>query len=87
MKIEELINEIYNILIQYEKISEDETTEDAYLAYLDSLYVWYVGYDKPKIYNTIKGLYELGLKANHETVRRAVFKIIHLLEKDGAYGA
>lgn len=77
-----LIDELYNILVQYEKVFTREITLDAYLAYLDGLYVWYLGDGNAKIYNTIKGLSVLGVEASHDTVKRAVFKMIAILEKD-----
>lgn len=76
------IDEIFNILIQYEKINEADSgvSIESYQGYLDRLYVWYVGEGNDTIYNYLRGLYMLGNKASHETVRRIVFDIIGTLE-------
>lgn len=79
------IDEIFNVLVQYEKAVDNEdmsATIDSYLAYVDKLYVRYFGQDHSEISAYLKGLYLLGADAHHETVKRVVFDIIHILEKE-----
>lgn len=81
------IDVIFNILIQYEKIFQDDSdvTEESYKAYLDRLYVIYKGHDKEEISLAIKGLYNLGSNAEHSSVKRIVFHIIDILKKEEEY--
>lgn len=83
MNKEQRINEIFNILVQFEKIEEDNSNvnEFTYKNYLDRLYVWYLGYGDNEISTAIKGLYDLGKNAKHSSVKRIVFHIIGLLDK------
>lgn len=83
MNIEQKINEIFNILVQFEKIEEKDSgvTENTYKSYLDRLYIWYLGYGNDEIAIGIKGLYDLGKKANHDSVKRIVFHMIDLLNR------
>lgn len=79
------IDEIFNALVQYEKaVDENDTTAtiDSYLGYVDKLYVRYFGQNHSEISAYLKGLYLLGSDAQHETVKRVVFDIIHILEKE-----
>ena len=78
------IASIFKILVQFEKIGEpdSEVTEDSYKNYLDRLNVWYVGYGNDEITYGLEGLRRLGSKADHSTVRRAVFHIIDILNKE-----
>lgn len=78
------IDSIYNILIQYEKIFEENSgvTEETYKSYLDRMYVWYLGYGNDSISTCIKGLFSLGLNANHDTVKRSVFHMIGILDRE-----
>lgn len=78
------IDSIFNILFQFEQIFEKDSnvTEESYRGYLDRLYIWYLGYGNNDIATYIKGLYNLGASAEHETVRRGVFHIIKLLEAE-----
>ena len=76
MTKKEKINEIYAILIQFEK-----KNEVSYLNYLDRLYMWYFGDNNEQIYNSLKGLYKMGLNATHDTVKRMVFHMISVLDK------
>ena len=84
MNKEKQINEIFNILIQFEKIYEvgSNVTELTYKGYLDRLYVWYTGYGNIEIANSIHGLEVLGTDASHDTVKRTVFHIIDVLNKE-----
>lgn len=83
MEKRQKINEVFNILIQFEKIDkEDNVSEDSYRNYLDRLYVWYLGYGNNEIAMNIKGLYDLGKMAKHESVKRVVFHIISLINKE-----
>lgn len=84
MNQEQKINELFNILIQFEKISEPNSnvSEMTYKGYLDKLYVWYVGYGNLEIATYIEGLYKLGASAKHETVKRSVFNMISILNEE-----
>lgn len=75
------IDSLYNILIQYEKIGEDNTTMQSYLACLDSLRVKFTGQFNGEIAKYLDGLFILGDKANHETVRRIILKVINIVDK------
>lgn len=88
MSKEQLIDAIFNILVQYEHASSPdfEVTEQMYKAYLDRMYVWFVGYGNESVATCIKGLYCLGLNATHDTVKRNVFHMIAILEKEAQYG-
>lgn len=84
MEKEKRIGELFNILIQFEKISEPDSNvnEFTYKGYLDKLVIWYLGYGNLEIANYIKGLQELGKDADHDSVRRTVFHMISVLKKD-----
>ena len=84
MTKKEKIDGIFNILVQFEKIGEAEShvTAETYDNYLDRLTVWYMGYGNDEIVCGIKGLHELGAEANHDTVRRMVFHLIDILDKE-----
>ena len=83
MELKKHIDEIYNVLIQYEKITELDSgvDEETYKGYLNRLWVWYNGFGNEDIANSLKGLYVLGVEADHKTVRRTVFHIINLLKR------
>lgn len=81
MNKKQRIDEIFNILIQYEKIG-NEIMEEDYISYLDRLYTWYSGYDN-NIATGIKGLLKLGVNISHNSVRRMIFHLISLVEKEG----
>ena len=85
MDKQQRINTIFDILVQFEKIFEPESgvTPETYMNYLDRLYVWYLGYGNEEIYTSIKGLRELGVNAEHSTVRRMVFHMINILDGGG----
>lgn len=84
MDKEKKIGELFNILIQFEKISEPNSNvnEYTYKGYLDKLYIWYRGYGNMEIANYIRGLQELGESADHDSVRRTVFHMISVLKKE-----
>lgn len=84
MAKKERIDGIFNILVQFEKIGESESqvTAETYSNYLDRLTVWYMGYGNDEIVYGLKGLHELGAEASHETVRRMVFHLIDILDKE-----
>lgn len=81
MNKKQRIDEIFNILIQYEKIG-NEIMEEDYISYLDRLYTWYSGYDN-NIAIGIKGLLKLGANISHNSVRRMIFHLISIIEKEG----
>ena len=83
MDKEKQINEIFNILVQFEKIAQNNSgvTETTYRNYLDRLYIWFIGYGNSEIASGIKGLYDLGANASHSSVKRVVFHMIELIEK------
>lgn len=85
MNKKERIDRIYEILIQFEKISDNDsiTTEKTYRNYIDRLYVLFLGYGNEEICCMLKGLYKLGNKTSHDTVKRTVFHIINILDKEG----
>lgn len=80
MNKKQRIDEIFNILIQYEKIG-NEIMEEDYISYLDRLYTWYSGYDN-NIATGIKGLLKLGANISHNSVRRMIFHLISLVERE-----
>ena len=79
VKKERRIDEIFNILVQYEKIGIEITEED-YVSYLDRLYTWYSGYDD-NVATGIKGLLKFGVNISHDSVRRMTFYLISLVER------
>ena len=83
MDKEKQINEIFNILVQFEKIAQNNSgvTETTYKNYLDRLYIWFIGCGNSEIASGIKGLYDLGANASHSSVKRVVFHMIELIEK------
>lgn len=80
----ERIDRIYEILIQFEKLQNKKTnvTEFSYKNYINRLITWYVGYGNEEIEYYLRGLYKLGVQADHDTVRRIVFHIIGILDKE-----
>ena len=78
------INSIFKILGQFEDIStpDSDVTEETYKNYLNRLSIWYLGYGNNDILYYIEGLYKLGANADHDTVRRTVFHIIDILDKE-----
>ena len=78
------IDRVYEILIQFEKLQnqENNVTEISYKNYIDRLVTWYIGYGNEEIEYALKGLYKLGAQAEHDTVRRIVFHIINIIDKE-----
>lgn len=76
------IDRIYEILIQYEQLIDGylKITEETYRNYIDRLATWYLGKGQEEIEGYLRGLYQLGANAKHDTVKRIVFHIIHLLD-------
>lgn len=84
MTKEKKINCIFLILVQFEQLqkNEDGVTEDSYKNYLDRLNVWYLGQGNEEIGYIIEGLKKLGKQATHDVVKRSVFHIISILDKE-----
>lgn len=84
MTKEKKINCIFLILVQFEQLqkNEDGITEDSYKNYLDRLNVWYLGQGNEEIGYIIEGLKKLGKQTTHDTVKRSVFHIISILDKE-----
>ena len=84
MNKKQKIDKIFNILVQFEKIKDpvSNVTEETYKNYLNRLSVWYLGYGNEEIFCGIQGLYDLGASAEHETVKRMVFHLIDILDKE-----
>ena len=80
----EKIDRIYEILIQFEKLQNQETnvTEVSYRSYINRLITWYIGYGNEEIEYCLKGLHKLGDKADHDTVRQIVFFFFFILDKE-----
>lgn len=78
------IDSIFYILVQFEQMFESETdvTEESYRNYLDRVNVWYLGRGDEEVCYAIEGLKKLGKDAEHDTVRRIVFHIISLINKE-----
>lgn len=80
MNKRERIDEIFNVLVQFEKVCNLEVSEQSYLNYLDRLITWYVGYGNQEIVCGLRGLMDLGVQSAHSSVKRMVFHIIDILE-------
>lgn len=78
------IDSIFYILVQFEQMMDDNTdvTEETYRNYLDRINVWYLGRGNEDIGYAIEGLKKMGKTANHDTVKRMVFHIINILNKE-----
>ena len=81
-KVQE-INSIYKILGLYEDMADENSQVDlnSYLAYLDRVYIYWLGSGVSEIYNSIKGLYTLGESATHKQVKSVVFGAIDFINK------
>lgn len=79
-----MIDAVYKILPLYEEVVEtkSEMVYRAYLAYLSRLSVQLAGIDDGMT-SMVRGLEVMGQDASHDQVRRSVFHMIHVLEKDG----
>lgn len=78
------IDSIFYILVQFEQMMDESTdvTEETYRNYLDRINVWYLGSGNEEIGYAIEGLKKIGKNASHDTVRRIVFHIIDILDKE-----
>lgn len=78
------IDSIFYILVQFEQMMDDNTdvTEETYRNYLDRINVWYLGRGNEDIGYAIEGLKKMGKTATHDTVKRMVFHIINILNKE-----
>lgn len=87
MKQKDLIAQLFKILLLFEDIGKigSNIQENDYLGYLDRLYVFWRGMGKDDIFPIIKGLYSLGVKADHKTVKSMVFHMIDIIQKDGDF--
>jgi len=84
MNKDKTIASIYKILPMYEEVVEtqSEVVCRAYLAYLSRLSVMVASIDDGMT-SMVRGLEALGQDADHDQVRRTVFHMIHVLDKDG----
>ena len=78
------IDSIFYILVQFEQMMDDSTdvTEETYRNYLDRVNVWYLGRGDEEIGYAIEGLKKMGKEVPHDTVRRVVFHMIDILNKE-----
>lgn len=78
------IDSIFYILVQFEQMTnkESDVTEETYCNYLDRINVWYLGQGNEEIGYALEGLKKMGEKATHDTVKRTVFHIINLIDKE-----
>lgn len=83
MTKQELISQIYKILLLYEDVLDINSTvkPQDYLAYLDRLYVYWLGVGRDDVFNIIRGLRMLELNAEHQTVKQMVFHVIDVVQK------
>lgn len=88
MNKEKVIAAIYKVLPLYEETVEtsSEMVERAYIAYLSRLSVMVAGIDDGMT-SMVRGLMALGGEADHDQVRRTVFHMIHVVDKDGEQDA
>lgn len=72
-------DEFYKILGLWEDAYQKHTIlEDSYLRYVNRLYVKYIGLANDDIFPLLKGLYDLGEKAEHKDVKSIVFHLIEI---------
>lgn len=77
-------DEFYKILGLWEDaFQHKKITVDSYMRYVNRLFVKWYGLGEEEIYSLLKGLYDLGENAGHDTVKSVVF---HLIETGGKYG-
>lgn len=75
---------IHKILCLFEQMELDKIGRSEYLAYLDNVYVKFLGINQ-NIAVTIKGLSKLDKnELTHTTVRRVVMGLHDVLDKEGA---
>lgn len=79
----QMIDSIFNILVQYEKVYDNNSKVQLidYLNYIDKLYTFFNGYNS-EIAIMLKGIYNLKEQNEHDSVKRAVFHMISLLQKE-----
>jgi hypothetical protein len=79
----QMIDSIFNILVQYEKVYDNNSKVQLidYLNYIDRLYTFFNGYNS-EIAIMLKGIYNLKEQNEHDSVKRAVFHMISLLQKE-----
>lgn len=79
----QMIDSIFNILVQYEKVYDNNSKVQLidYLNYIDRLYTFFNGYNS-EITIMLKGIYNLKEQNEHDSVKRAVFHMISLLQKE-----
>lgn len=77
------IDALYKILALFEDIENDKSpvTTESYLSYINKLYIKWLGIGNDDIYNTLKGLENLGAKIEHRQVKSMVFHMIGLVER------
>lgn len=77
------IDALYKILALFEDIENDKSpvTTESYLSYVNKLYIKWLGIGNDDIYNTLKGLENLGAKIEHRQVKSMVFHMIGLVER------
>lgn len=77
------IDALYKILALFEDIENDKSpvTTESYLSYINKLYIKWLGIGNDDIYNTLKGLENLGAKIEHRQVKSMVFHMISLVER------
>ena len=78
------IDSIFYILVQFEQMMDENTdvTEETYRNYLDRINIWYLGRGNEDIGYAIEGLKKMGKSTTHDTVKRTVFHIIDILNKE-----
>lgn len=83
MDKKEIISQLYKILLLYEDAINlhSSVKEQDYLGYLDRVYIYWRGIGCGDIFNIIKGLHSIGLKAEHHTVKSMVFHMIDVAQK------
>ena len=79
----QMIDSIFNILVQYEKVYDNNSKVQLidYLNYIDRLYTFFNGYNS-EIAIMLKGIYNLKEQNERDSVKRAVFHMISLLQKE-----
>ena len=79
----QMTDSIFNILVQYEKVYDNNSKVQLidYLNYIDRLYTFFNGYNS-EIAIMLKGIYNLKEQNEHDSVKRAVFHMISLLQKE-----
>lgn len=87
MEAKEDISKLWLILVNFEKAVQDVIKEDDYLQYIERVYVYFLGKNQPEIYNSIKGLQQMGLGISHRSLKSIVFHLIDEIKGGGNLGA